>query len=161
MNKDRFVYVPNRLEGKCLFNGKANPSEAVLKVIGNKGIREIKKNLTEIIEFRKGYRGRQKLDHYALYYLQNFFDLQKRVFVKVEQAIDNESHKTKQDYTLTLRSMSPQLKHWHQGSNRALYGIINRGQILSDETWHPSKEENYWLGTDRLHPDFEFRVKNM
>lgn len=160
MNKDQIVYIPNRLEGECLFNGEAHPSQAALKVLGNTGIREIKRRLNEIIEFRKDYRGRQKLDHYALYYIQNFLDLQNRVLVKVEQAIDNKSHKTKQDYSLTLSSL-PQNKYWHNASNRALLGRINRDEFLSDDIWFPAKEENYWLGKDKLYSDSKFRIKNM
>lgn len=132
---DRLIYMPNRRDGECLFNGKPTPTDEILEIIGQNGVRHIHKRLAEIVGTRKELFGDNQLRFYGLHFYQQFYDLQEQTRINVIQALDNRIKSEKQPYVIekgrTIDSLYSKKNH-KDFSDKAIVKRIKSGSWIVD-----------------------------
>jgi len=122
---DRFLHFPNRRNGASVFSGKPLATQEVYDLIKAEGIDFISQNLTKLIEMRKEMFGNAKVDYYGMYQTQLFFDLKKRVAIRVKELIDSPA----KDFSLEVfDDLFPKLQ---KDSNIKVYKSIKQGIMYS------------------------------
>lgn len=133
---DRLIYMPNRRDGECLFNGKPTPTDEILEIIGQNGVKHIHKRLLEIIDMRKEILGDNQLRFYGLHFYQQFYDLQEQTRINVIQALDNRVKSEKQPYVIEKGRIIDSLystKYHKDFSDKTITKRIKSGSWIVDD----------------------------
>lgn len=99
---ETLVNIPNTLKGNCYFNGTPNPSDALIRVIGQQGIDQVQQKLNQLVSTEQETQTTDKTENQGMYHLQLFFELQKRILISVHQVIDNQTLFDRQPYQLAI-----------------------------------------------------------
>ncbi|WP_075344629.1 hypothetical protein [Tenacibaculum agarivorans] len=118
--EDRFLYVPNRREGTCDFNGVFQPTEEVEELIQKEGLEFIRNKILSIVESRKEMYGDASSEFYGMYPQQRFYDLQNRIMFEVRALILPE------DNIVTIKKIESIISVKKQ-SNIHAYNFIKSG----------------------------------
>ncbi len=117
---DRFLYVPNRREGTCDFNGVFQPTEEVEELIHKEGLEFIRNKILSIIDNRKEMYGNASSEFYGMYPQQRFYDLQNRIMFEVKDLILPENNIVNIKKVESIISMK-------KTSNKRAYNFIKGG----------------------------------
>lgn len=90
--EDQFIYLPTRDTGEALFQGEYQCDENIAEVIGQEGIDYIKNKIQSIIENKKEMFGERHVSFYGLHEKQRFYDLQNRIMLDIQDAMDSEKN---------------------------------------------------------------------
>lgn len=96
-NNDCFelIYEPSFGKGEELFDGLACPTEGAYNILGDEGVKYIKKRLNQMLEWRKIMYGEKRKNHYGFSEIQFFTEVQREVVLSVGLTINNLKHKKK------------------------------------------------------------------
>ena len=134
---EKLVYMPNRRNGECLFNGKPEPTDEIMGIIGENGVKHIHKKLSEIVDMRKELFGDNLIKFYGLFYYQQFYDLQQKTKINVYQAIDNRIKSEKQPYIIEKGDVIKQLytdkRYGKDSSDKGVTKQIKSGIWIEDD----------------------------
>jgi len=125
---DRYLYVPNRLKGESTFEGNPIVSDRVKNIIDEDGVNFITQKLHNFSSIRKEMYGNNFKEYYGMYFKQYVFDLKLRLFFKIEEILDDDSHNFKVD-------LYREEKEMEDNSNIGAYRLITRGRVFTPDSF--------------------------